>query len=499
MRIIDPDIQVTLADYASVASLVGAVGQLRAEAAEAAAPLAGRTVWMINSTAQGGGVAELLPAQIAILRDVGVNVRWIVIESDEPGFFVLTKRLHNLIHDVGAPHPDAADRRLYEAVSRRNAEAIRPVLAPGDIVLVHDPQPLGVGAMLRAMLDVRLIWRCHIGIDEDSVNTAAAWAFLRPYAAAYDDMVFSLAEYAPGWARPHATVIHPSIDPLTHKNRDLSLHKLVGILCDAGLAAPHWPLLETPFPDQARRLRPDGGFAPASSPEDIGLLARPIVTQVSRWDRLKGFAPLLDAFVALKTGRVGAPPRDRRHERRLAMTRLVLAGPDPAAIQDDPEARSVLDELARRYRELPLSVQPDVAILTLPMQSRKHNALMVNALQRASDIVVQNSLREGFGLTVSEAMWKRTAVLGSRQAAGVRLQVRDGVDGRLVDDPTDTDALAVLLHDMLGDSDRIERWGRNAQRRVHDEFLVFGELCRWLRLFATSPRRHSQGRPRPAG
>jgi trehalose synthase len=118
------------------------------------------------------------------------------------------------------------------------------------------------------------------------------------------------------------------------------------------------------------------------------------------------------------------------------------------------------------------------------MASRKHNALMVNALQRSSDIVVQNSLREGFGLTVSEAMWKRTPVLGPARAAGVRLQVRDGVDGRLVDDPEDVHTTAAVLHDMLSDSDRLDTWGSSAQRRVHDEFLVLGELVRWLRLLA---------------
>jgi trehalose synthase len=219
-------------------------------------------------------------------------------------------------------------------------------------------------------------------------------------------------------------------------------------------------------------------------PDDIGLLARPIVTQVSRWDRLKGFVPLLDAFAVLKRTSHELRTTDERHRRRVELARLILAGPDPDAIQDDPEGAEVVEELRRKYIALDASIRADIVVLALPMQSRKQNALMVNALQRSSDIVVQNSLREGFGLTVAEAMWKRTAILGSARASGVRLQVRDGVDGRLASDPEDTNEIARLLHDMLADPVRLEKWGRNAQRRVHDDFLIFTELVKWLQLLS---------------
>jgi trehalose synthase len=176
-----------------------------------------------------------------------------------------------------------------------------------------------------------------------------------------------------------------------------------------------------------------------------------------------------------------------RHRSRLGAARLILAGADPSGIEDDPETLEVFRDLCAQYTRMPADLQSDVAILALPIQSRKENALMVNALQRASDIVVQNSLREGFGLTVAEAMWKRLAVLGSATACGVRLQLRDGIDGRLVQDPEDVVALAGLLAEMLGDSDRLEEWGRNGQRRVHENFLIFSELSRWLKLL--SPER----------
>ena len=484
MRIIaDPGVRTTLADYAAVANLLHAVTALRAVAEAALPRLRDRTVWMVNSAAQGGGVAELLPAQLSLLRELGVDARWAVIESRTPAFFAFTKRLHNLIHDVAEPHPTAADRAMYDAVNAENAELLAAHLKPHDIVVVHDPQPAGLARILKGRqgATLRTLWRSHIGLARETSHTRAAWEFLRPDVEAYDRAVFTLADYVPEWLRARAAIIHPSIDPLSHKNRDLSLHKLVGIMSDAGLVTPNWPLLEPPFADSARRLQEDGSFAPATVPEEIGLLGRPIVTQVSRWDGLKGFEPLLDAFVILKADR-DAPTRDHRHRRRVEEVRLILAGPDPTGIADDPEGVEVLRELTRRYVALPAALQRDIAIVTLPMVSRKDNALMVNVVQRASDIVLQNSLQEGFGLTVAEAMWKRIPVLGSGSASGIQLQVRDGVDGRLVDDPEDTRSIAALLREMLADSDRLEEWGRSAQRRVHDEFLVLRELVRWLEL-----------------
>jgi trehalose synthase len=488
MRLIpQTNVHTTLADYAEVANLRYAVESLRDAADQLVPALRGRVVWMVNSTAQGGGVAELLPGQIALLRELGVDVRWAVLESSQPEFFVFTKRLHNLIHGVSDAHPTAEDRALYEAVNDENARFLEGRIRARDIVVVHDPQPAALGSMLKRALgnDVRVAWRSHIGLDHETPDTRVAWEFLRPYVGLYDHAVFSLAEYVPDFLSARATVIHPTIDPLSHKNRDLSLHKMVGIMCDAGLAVAHWPVLDGAFEARARRLQPDGSFGPATAPDDIGLLARPIVTQVSRWDRLKGFAPLLEAFALLKSGGSLGVIRNARHKRRLENARLVLAGPDPSSIQDDPEGLSVLEDLAMRHRRIDPAARNDIALVTLPMASRKQNALMVNVLQRASDIVAQNSLQEGFGLTVAEAMWKHAPILGSGRASGIRLQVRGGMEGCLVEDPEDVHAIATVLFDMLGDEARLEQWGRRAQRRVHDEFLMLGELVRWLRLLTS--------------
>jgi trehalose synthase len=486
MKLVEPDVRLSLDDYAAVGHLAPAVDALRAAAERAVPRLAGRTIWHLNSTARGGGVAELLPPQIKLLRDLGVDTRWLVMETSRPEFFALTKRIHNMIHGAVQQEFTAQDRALYEEVSRANAEALLRHVSPDDVLLVHDPQPLGTGARVkRRHPGLRALWRCHIGLEEDLPVTRAAWDFLRPYASVYDRVVFSVRDYIPTFLAERSSVIHPSVDPLTHKNRELSLHKLVGVLSDAGLTEPHWPLVAPPWPDGAQRLQADGTWGPATSPEDIGLLARPIITQVSRWDRLKGFEPLMRAFRALKLGLVSRPASHVRHRRRLELVRLVLAGPDPASIQDDPEGLVVLKSLRNAYVALEPDVREDLALLALPMASRKENALMVNALQSSSDIVAQNSLREGFGLTVTEAMWKRKPVLGSARACGIRLQVRDGVDGMLVADPEDSEEIAEALHRMLADEDQLETWGNNAQRRVYDEFLIFGELRRWLELLAT--------------
>ena len=469
----------TLEDYQAVVHLSEAVRGLRSEARSLVPHLEGRTVWMINSTARGGGVAEMLPRMVTILRELGVSTEWVVIGTADPKFFTLTKRIHNLIHGSGDPELTADDRALYEAVSRENAESLRGRLRPGDLLVVHDPQPLGAGAILRREMDVRAVFRSHIGLDESNRQTTAAWDFLKPYARCYDHAVFTAPEYIPDYLAGRAGVIRPAIDPLSHKNRDLLVTRLVGILCNARLASEQHPVVPLEYSDVAKRLAPDGRFLPADHSGGIGLLFRPIVTQISRWDQLKGFKPLLDGFVRLKerVNRSGAS--DGVHQRRLQLVRLVLAGPDPSAVADDPEAVEVLDELVSAYVQLPRAMQEDIALVSLPMAVRKNNELIVNALQRCSSIVVQNSLREGFGLTVTEAMWKHAALLGSR-ACGIRQQIRDGVDGWLIPDPKDSEQIAVRLDALLEDVGGRIKLGQNAQRRAHDEFLVFSQIRNWL-------------------
>ena len=482
---VDIEEGVTLDETQSIVHLSEAVRGLRAEARALVPRLKGRTVWMVNSTARGGGVAEMLPRMVTILRELGVSVEWAVIGSSEPRFFSLTKRIHNLIHDAGEADLTAEDRTLYDAVSRENADSLAERVAPGDLLVVHDPQPLGAGCLLRRELNVRAIFRSHIGLDEHTKRTRAAWEFLQPYTTCYDYTVFSAPEYIPDFLAGRAGVIRPGIDPISDKNRELRVNRLVGILCNSRLAIGQHPVVRPEFTQTATRLAPDGRFLPADHSGGIGLLFRPIVTQISRWDRLKGFKPLLDAFVLLKERAQREHARDGAHQRRLQLARLVLAGPDPAAVADDPEATEVLGELVETYVGLPRSFQEDIALVSLPMGIRKDNELIVNALQRCSSIVVQNSLREGFGLTVTEAMWKRAAVLGSR-ACGIRQQIRDGVDGWLLDDPEDSKEIADRIDKLLANTSGRVRLGESAQRRAHDEFLVFTQVRYWLTALVQS-------------
>lgn len=483
--LVDVDTGRGLSDFESVAHLVSAVQALKMHAQPVVPRLRERTLWMVNSTAQGGGVAEMLPTMITLLRDLGIKTEWVVIESTEPRFFELTKTIHNLIHGEGDPQLDADDRALFEAVNRENAEEVKTWVRPGDVLIVHDPQPAPLAGILKEDLDVFAVWRCHIGLDDENTATRAAWEFLRPYLDAYEHTVFSAPDYVPPFCAGRASVIHPGIDPLSNKNRELGLHRTIGVLANSGLAVAPGPLVAAPYETQAERLSPDGTFQPAGETDDFGLLTRPIVTQISRWDRLKGFGPLMDAFAQYKTRLLDGGWSDDPGTRiRQELVRLVLAGPDPASIQDDPEALLVLEDIQKQYAGLSPDVQETIAIFALPMVSLAENALMVNALQRASSIVVQNSLREGFGLTIAEAMWKRVPILSNDQACGPRQQVRDTVDGRMIENPEDTATLAAMLDEMLTDGKNRVLWARNAQRHVHERFLVFAQLCEWMRLFA---------------
>lgn len=485
VQVVEPRHPVALADYESVAELSATVRGLRQEAKSRLAGFNDRRVIMVNSTAQGGGVAEMLPALLAIMRELGLDAHWLVMETEDHDFFRLTKTLHNLIHGAGDPNLGAADRHVYDRVSAENAAAMESFLKPGDILVIHDPQPMGTGALLREKMDVAAIWRCHIGLDKETPETRAAWDFLDPYLKPYDHAVFTAPEYIPSSLAGRATIIHPAIDPLSHKNRHLNVHDVVGVLANAALIKPWGPVITPSFAEPAKRLQVDGSWAPATEPEDFGLLFRPIVTQVSRWDRLKGFVPLMEGFVALKHDLEARPNLEELHRRALQLVRLVLAGPEPASVDDDPEGKDVLAELSAAYAALPTHLQADIAMISLPMSSKKNNALIVNALQCCSDVVAQNSIQEGFGLTVTEPMWKRAALMGSC-AVGIRQQIRPGLDGLLVKNPEDPHDIAQTLDVLLSDKAKRDAMGRSARQRVHDNFLVFTQVQLWIELLTNT-------------
>ncbi len=489
ITIVDVETETTLDDYATHASLARPVEDLRAVAQQAADRLEDRTVWMVNSTAQGGGVAEMLPKVVSMLRELGVSTEWAVIVSDEEGFFPLTKRIHNLLHGAGTPHMSDEDRALYQRVSENCADGLRRHVDPDDVLVVHDPQPLGTGAVLKEELDLPAVWRCHIGLDETNDSTETAWNFLQPWVERYDETIFSLRDYVPDFLEDRSDIINPAINPLSPKNRNLSASELTDVLRRARLMQGSHPTVDRDYATPAMRLQRDGSFAPANRPEDLGLLERPIVTQISRWDRLKGFDSLLRGFARMKENNfIDRHADSERHRMRLSLSRLVLAGPDPDSVSDDPEGQEVFQEICSLWHDLPTEIQRDVAVITLPMASRHINSLMVNALQRCSSIVAQNSVQEGFGLTVTEGMWKRAPILGTH-AAGIQEQVNDGEHGRLLPKSDGPEAIAQTIHEMLAAEEERAAWARNARRRVSDRYLVFTQVRRWLEVLVQTVER----------
>jgi trehalose synthase len=218
-RRIDIGRTTSLEEYEAVAHLAPAVLELRREAASLRPKLDGRTVWMVNSTSQGGGVAEMLPALIGLLRDLGVRAEWVVLESEDPAFFAFTKRLHNLIHGEGEMVATRADRERFEAVNRENAAQLATWMRPEDLLVVHDPQPAPLARFLGPEAYAAAIWRCHIGLDEETPETRFAWQFLEPYTSAYEQSIFSAPEYIPEYLRTRSSIIHrPALaeEPRSH-------------------------------------------------------------------------------------------------------------------------------------------------------------------------------------------------------------------------------------------------------------------------------------------
>jgi trehalose synthase len=428
---------------------------------------AGRAIWHVSSTLRGGGVAEMLRSLLPYARGAGVDTRWVVLR-ERAEFFELTKRLHNNLHgDHGDGGPLGPEQRdLYTRTLAGSARHLTPLLQPGDIVFLHDPQTAGLAPAMRAA-GATVVWRCHIGVDRPDDLARGAWDFLRPDVGAADAWVFSRSAYVwEGLDADRAWVMAPSIDPFSPKNQDLDrgvVEEIVGVI---GLG--HGSPARAPA-----YVRADGSPARVERRAEIVQESRlpdgaPLVAQISRWDRLKDHLGLLACF--------------RRHlaDRDL---HLLLAGPATAAVADDPEGAAVWREAGRAWRELPTEIRRRVHLVSLPMADLDENAAMVNALQRRAGVVVQKSLAEGFGLTVAEAMWKRRPVIGTR-VGGIQDQIVDGQSGFLVDDPRDLVALARAIERATEDEGRAAAIGEGAHRRVFERFLAPARLAEYAELLA---------------
>jgi trehalose synthase len=428
---------------------------------------AGRAVWHVNSTARGGGVAELLQSLLAYARGGGVDTRWVVVGGNQD-FFQITKRIHNRLHGSegdGRPLGDA-EHAVYDETLRENAEELAATVAPADVVFLHDPQTAGLVDSVRAT-GATVVWRCHVGLDLPNDLARDAWDFLRGYVENANAYVFSRKEFVwEGLDSEKVWIVAPSIDAFSPKNQELDGEAVKAILGVAGVRAEGDPVkarfvLEDGTPGRVDRA--SEMFQDEPVPDDA-----PLITQVSRWDRLKDPIGVLRCFVEFL-------PEDEAH--------MLLAGPSVAAVADDPEGAEVLEEVKAYRSGLDPEVRSRIHMAMLPMDDVQENAAMVNAIQRRSDIVVQKSLAEGFGLTVAEAMWKARPVVATR-AGGIQDQIVDGESGILLDDPHDLEGMGKALRRLLDDSDYARQLGEAAQRRVEEKFLGTRSLIQYEQLVA---------------
>jgi len=440
--------------------------RLERAAARARRDFEGRVVWNVNSTARGGGVAELLGSLVPYSRGAGVDVRWVVMEGDA-AFFRLTKRIHNMLHGMPGDGEDlsAADEATYLATSKRNALELMAVVRPGDLVLLHDPQTAGPVEPLRRH-GARVVWRCHVGVDSPNDIVFRAWSFLLPHVEDADRLVFSRAAFVwEGLDRSHVVVIPPSIDAFTPKNQPMppgaveSILRAAGIHGDRSDGAASFTRLDG-SPGRVGRQIERNGWPPLPG-------SAPAVVQVSRWDRLKDPAGVLRAFAE------GIAPSTEAH--------LVLAGPSTAAVADDPEGPEVLAQVSSQANHMPDELRERIHLFSLPMDDLQENAAIVNALQRRADVIVQKSVAEGFGLTVAEAMWKARPVVASA-VGGIQDQIVDGESGVLVQ-PDDLEGFAQAVTGLLEDPSRAEWMGHNAHERVRGAFLGARHLEQYVDLF----------------
>jgi trehalose synthase len=441
------------------------MGRLQAVADRTGDLLEGHTLWNVNSTSEGGGVAELLHGLVPLGKALDIDVRWLVLDGD-PRFFDITKRL--CVRIYGAAGDDGelgpTERDYYRRQLDRNTEALATHVRPGDVVVLHDPQPAGLIDAVRD-LGATAVWRCHIGSERDNEHTRQGWEFVRPFVEAADATVFHIDEFVPHWApRPH--IIPPSIDPCRPKNMALDAVDVLAILRRIGVVSgPQGDPVTLPVPvDEPVEVRREARVVRDGPPPPV---EAPMVLQLSRWDRLKDMDGVLRAFV----------------EADVPGSYLTLAGADVDGVADDPESADMFEQCRATWAQLAPEHRRRIQLLCLPMADSRENAVMVNALQQHATVVVQKSIAEGFGLTATEAMWKARPVLASA-VGGLRTQVTDRETGLVVDDPLDIDAAAKGIGRLLTHPEVAAQLGAAARRRVDEQFLPDRHLLSWAALIA---------------
>jgi len=365
-----------------------------------------RSIKMINSTAVGGGVAEMLHRMVPLLNEMGISTEWQVIQGADE-FYEITKEFHNALQGKEMRFEKAA-LDTYLAYNEKNHALMD---FDQDLVVVHDPQPAALIHWEKKRKN-RWVWRCHIDLSHPNPQL---WGFLKPYIEKYDAAIFSSALFSPELSVPQYR-FYPAIDPLDEKNKELDETYVTRIFEKYGI------------------------------PRD-----KPIVTQISRYDPWKDPVGVVRAF---------------KMARKYVDCNLLLVG-DKAA--DDPEAEKVLAEVKAEAGDA-----PDIHILMFSPSI----ASEINAFQRGSDVILQKSIKEGFALTVSEALWKRRAVIGGA-VGGIPAQIIHGHTGILVHS---VEGASLAIRSLLNQPGFARRLGSTGHQRVKDEFLITKNLKRYLLL-----------------
>ncbi len=366
--------------------------------------LKGKLIQHINSTPVGGGVAEILSCMIPLLRELGVNTRWDVIKGGEQ-FFEVTKKFHNVLHG----RREEITHRDFDIFMDTSNENIKEIDTCGDIVFVHDPQPV---ALIKKKSKNKWIWRCHIDVSDPNQKV---WKFLMDFILNYDSAVFS----APSFSRRlpiRQFLISPSIDPLSDKNKELPQQTIDAVL-------------------QKYNISND----------------KPIITQISRFDRLKDSVGVIQAFLQVK---------------KYVDCQLILAG---GTASDDPEGIRVIEEVKKKAKQ-----DKDIHILLL-----SQNDIEINALQRAATVIIQKSIKEGFGLTVAEALWKSKPVVASN-VGGIPLQIKHKHSGLLCHS---IEGAAFAIKQLLNTPEYARKLGENGRENIRNNFLLTRHLKEYMLLF----------------
>ncbi len=370
----------------------------------AAEKLDGTSIQMVNSTAVGGGVAEILNRMVPLLSGMGIHTKWDVIKGGTE-FFSVTKKFHNALHGRNEEITQH-DFDIFMETSRINIEQME---TNSDILFIHDPQPI---ALINKKKDNKWIWRCHIDVSNPN---QPVWQFLKNFMVGYDAVVFSAPSFSQSLPM-RQFLIAPSIDPLSDKNKELPQETIDAVLNKYGIDK-----------------------------------SKPIITQISRFDRLKDPLGVIEAFLLVK---------------RHIDCQLILAGGTAA---DDPESVQVFEEVKQKAE-----LDPDIHILLMPQDD-----IEVNALQRASTVIMQKSLKEGFGLTVAEALWKGKPVVASA-VGGIPLQISHKYSGLLC---YSVNGAAFAVKQLLNSPQYAKKLGENGREHIRNNFLLTRHIRDYMLLF----------------